>query len=578
MEITQGNKIKFTNTTSGPTAGILVEWDFEGGNEIGLTGPFDDRIVEYTIPNSIGYSVTLTLTRNNKKISKKISNLIKVKPEMLDVTLTKDKDGILPMDNSDLIYTVTSGDNINEYKWYVPGATAGVTGGYQKNISSTDWYKITGTYIGNAYSKYIENPKVMVTSNIGNTKYSNMLTVEYSKNGPDEDINFLNIDIINYKQGFQKENYYLAERVRIDKKILCFSGSIVGGIPYILDNLYFRSNLEKMYYRSSSMDIEYGVVSGNIIVDPKILDQIYDITDIDYSQLRNKEFYIDGHYIRTGDIKKYLMGKIHFYDSDDTLNKYSYRNIYDIESSDYLIESIFNETGVASQSSRSLELDPKLLPLGEILNLKQNDFIVGCCLPRYKYVKNDVKLYFDIYVNRGNKSIKDSILLDTIEIIMSDENDNSLDNFMNADTIAIKIRSILDTKIYNGYALSECIYVESDPKHAWNYNAKKSLEYTNQWPGLKIAIVDNTKELIHKGKSGSIVKIRIRDNFNDLNNIANTVAAGFDIFDKTKIDKIIRRTNYRGNWLCLKYNYIINPAQMLNEEAEPLRGFSYGSI
>lgn len=274
LGINQGDSIYYYDLSTGV---ISREWTFQGGTPSTSTAYGPD--VKYYGVNYTGYSTGLVITgAGGITASAFKSNIIVVYPEIfspaIEITQTPDiivYDPPVSKMSSAVTYsasgTVSSG--YSSYSWNIPqlGATSGSLLS-SVTYSCTDWYTLTGTYIGAPDSSYLANVGLSVTSVVGNGASINDGIV-FRKIGVQE-----NVDYWSPGTYATAGKYYNVSTLSLRTSAIGLSGNnIVLKIdlgPYSprWDNSSFHSTQEAVYLWVNSPDISktYDPIKTNMVL------------------------------------------------------------------------------------------------------------------------------------------------------------------------------------------------------------------------------------------------------------------------------------------------------------------------
>ena len=268
--INQGDHIYYYDLSTG---GITREWFFQGGSPTGGTAHSPD--VRYYGVNYTGYSTTLVVTgAGGITAAATKSNVIVVYPELFNpyIEITS---GLGEIDDSPmgkpLTYSIsgTASSGYSNYAWNIPqlGATSGSLLS-SVNYTTTDWYTLTGTYIGAPNSSYLATSLCNVTSVAGNQAALSS-NINFRKIGIEESVNYWS------------PGTYATSGKYYDTSVLTLRTSSIGlggnSLIFKIDfnpytpkwnNLIFHSTQEAVYLWPNSPDVlrTYAPVKTNIIL------------------------------------------------------------------------------------------------------------------------------------------------------------------------------------------------------------------------------------------------------------------------------------------------------------------------
>jgi hypothetical protein len=580
LTITQGDYVYYQDTSSGGPNGWT--WNFSGGSPTGSTA--QNPLVRYLSPSTPGFDTVLTASKTIPggiilTSVKTEPNLIKVNAENLTVSLSATPSTIRMSQN--VVYGASGPTgNLSYYTWSLAG-TAGYTGlTASQSLNVINWLTLTGSELGATYSTYSTSSSVTVTSILSNTANSTV-NVTYSKNGPVEIYNYLDIDIYQPNVSYSTTTAVAGGALLTSNPTLALSGSgylfnidTHASVPKNIDNQYFRAHGEFLAYFSPSMDFaylsQYGYIPGQLVTAFNAL-TLCGLTPPPLTR------YTQGNYMLPGDIGTYFGDQFIFADVlsvTKTLVDNRYWTVSDVES------IVFSDTSVASQSSRSLEIGgiPTHNPVAykEQLDGGYGTTVGGICLPSFNYANAEIILTLKIeYSVTGSISGINSSLDDNIEIMISNpglgggmgNTPNGLlitaqDTAYGSQTgLASLINSELAIRGYSGY-----IGATASSAYAWTSGngiaGGPGTTYSDhEFPGLGISILD-------RGPTGPvtsayITRITISDNGPWVipPNPLNTYTAAGGTY----------------NWLGFYNDYIANPWQITNQaDSQPRREWYFG--
>ncbi len=579
LTITQGDYVYYQDTSSGGPNGWT--WNFSGGSPTGSTA--QNPLVRYLSPSTPGFDTVLTASKTIPggiilTSVKTEPNLIKVNAENLTVSLSATPSTIRMSQN--VVYGASGPTgNLSYYTWSLAG-TAGYTGlTASQSLNVINWLTLTGSELGATYSTYSTSSSVTVTSILSNTANSTV-NVTYSKNGP--------IEIYNYLLDAYTPNtsYYYVTAIGSGGLLTSDPNLALAGSGYVfnvdttsspipIDNTYFRAHGEFLAYYSCTMDFiylsQYGYVPGQLItaynalllcgMSPPLLSR-----------------YTQGNYMLPGDIGTYFGNAFNFADVlsvTKPLVDDRYWTVSDVES------IVFNDTSVASQSSRSLEIANASLIFPAAFKVSVDGGYTGVptgrggiCLPASTFTVGgpEIHLFFNIeYSSTGSISTINPALTHQVDIPISmGSPGNTPDgNLITAQDsaygtfygIASLINMELTNQGYSGY-----IQADASPEYAWGrgQNNMGTWYNPNEFQGLKISILD-------RGPTGPsnqlITRITITDNGPWAVN--SDPASSFYATGLTG--------GLTANWLGFYNDYIANPWQITNPaDSQPRREWYFG--
>lgn len=581
----QGDYVYYTDTSSGNPTGW--SWYFVGGTP---TGSVDQNpVIRYLSPSGLAgsFPATLTITRDDLVATKTENSAITVVPESLYIEVYALPDPFSVDMSTSLTYGVSgSTGSVSYYTWDLVGIT-GFTGPgstLTQSFTIDDWYQVSGYYDGAAYSTYVALSTVFANSFLGNVTGNNV-QITYNKNGPDENINFgdpMTYDPLNSYYTSTVLPGYTTSYVGLPGSGLVFSIYATGGY---LDNTYFRAHSENMYYSTCSMDVSITRPVDNGVIPLKLIasGSSFMLMDLPYTGWESLNRYVLGDYMLPGDVSTYFDQTIYVGDYTSVLSSLTLPDRYWTTDQ---IDSLVFESAIATQTSKNLEMFPGFLPLatifGEDGNYGLDGGVGGCCLPCFNIAGDVVELQLDIqYSPSGSLQGIDPGYTYTLNIIISDNTinggqGNSTDArlVLAQDTgagsgIATLMQAALDDYFINilGNPSNDFVTVDASPDYAYQFS--KGSYSVDTFNGLKISILKNSP--INPVGGPYLVKIDLKDTF-------GSKFAMNAPYNKTSAFGV-RNPFYPGNWTCMGFDYLCNPAQDYNQSLPvPYRGFSYGNI
>lgn len=191
LGINQGDHIYYYDLSTG---GVSRQWTFQGGTPSTSTVYGPD--IRYYGVNYTGYSTDLIVTGAGGITAAAYKpNIIVVYPETFQpaISVTYNGGEIVdsPMSRTNhysVVGTVSSG--IDNYSWYIPGLGSGY---YAPSVdfACTDWFSLTGTYLGSPNSSYLANASVDIISTVGN-EAALSYGINFRKIGVQESVNYWN--------------------------------------------------------------------------------------------------------------------------------------------------------------------------------------------------------------------------------------------------------------------------------------------------------------------------------------------------------------------------------------------------
>ena len=573
IAISQGDYIYYQDTSTGAPTGW--SWVFQGGTPTGSAS--QNPVVLYQSPSPYaGYTTTLTVTKDLLVSTKVEASAVYVNPETLYIEISA-APTLIPM-STNVSYSVTgTTGSIAYYTWYLPGVT-GFTGPnniLNQNVTLNSWFDATGTEYGSAYSTYSINALVYGTSFLSNTT-ANAVLVDYSKNGPLEQINFASnlYDPLTV--------YYTATKGIADTTAVGLPGN--GWVVDVacpggeLNNPYFRAQGEFIYYVSSSMDIgdTFPYISNGVITGQLVASSVGFIAlGVPTTGWESLNRYTIGQYMLPSDIIDYFSGHLYFGDINNGLSGLLKPQRGWTESQ--VFDLVFS-TSVANQTSKSMELAFGYLPQATLFGFDGYNGASGgkggCCLPSSNVAGGNIDIYIDIYyspdgsIDQIDPGQTYTIIVPISNPSINGGNGNSPDArlILAQDTIsdtgiATKIQAGLDDYFINVLSkpLNTYIQASASPEYAYQYSfANYDVDVFN---GLKLTILANNP----LDAAPYIAKVGLRDSL-----AANTMMP----YSKTAAFGTV--SAYTGIWTCFYYDYLANPYQAsLTSYTRPVRGFSY---
>jgi hypothetical protein len=190
LGINQGDTIYYYDISTG---GVSRQWAFQGGTPSGSTAGGPN--IKYYGVNYTGYSTGLVVAgAGGITAAAYKSNIIVVYPELFNPAISVTyNSGVItdsPMSRT-LNYSVTGtvSSGIEEYNWEIPQLQG--IGSPTVNFACTDWYELTGTYVGSPNSSYLANASLGIISTVGNQVTLNY-GINFRKIGVQESVNYWN--------------------------------------------------------------------------------------------------------------------------------------------------------------------------------------------------------------------------------------------------------------------------------------------------------------------------------------------------------------------------------------------------
>ena len=274
LGINQGDSIYYYDLSTGA---VSREWTFQGGTPSTSTAYGPD--IKYYGVNYTGYSTGLVITGAGGITAAAFkSNIIVVYPEIFspDIEITQTLDVIVydpPISKMSSPVTYTAAGTVSSgyasHFWNIPqlGPTSGALLS-SVTYSCTDWYSLTGTYIGAPNSSYLSNVSLSFSSVVGNGAVVNK-NINFRKIGVREDVDYWSPGT--YATGGK---YYNVSTLALRTSAIGLSGNnIVLKIdlgPYSprWDNTSFHSTQEAVYLWVNSPDISksYSQIKTNMVL------------------------------------------------------------------------------------------------------------------------------------------------------------------------------------------------------------------------------------------------------------------------------------------------------------------------
>ena len=310
LGINQGDHIYYYDLSLG---GVSRQWAFSGGTPSTSTVYGPD--IRYYGVNSDGYDTRLVVADAGGITAEAYKpNIIVVYPEIFNprIEVTSGLEVIVdsPMGKT-LTYAVqgTVSSGIEQYVWTIPQLGYGYTSP-TVDFACTDWYALTGTYLGSPNSSYIVNAVADVTSVVGNGVTLNY-GINFKKIGVQESINY-------WSPGtYATSGLYYENSMNFRTSVIGLGGnSLVIKIDFNTfspkwNNTSFHSDKEVIYLWPNSPDISktYSPIKANIILSPLAL-LTMGATGGYISQPR----IMQGNYIIPGDITGIFASKFYMTD------------------------------------------------------------------------------------------------------------------------------------------------------------------------------------------------------------------------------------------------------------------------
>ncbi len=270
LGINQGDHIYYYDLSAGA---ISRDWTFHGGTPTGGTAYGPD--VRYYGVNYSGYSTGLVITgAGGITAAAYKSNIIVVYPEYFEpsIVITYNTTEIMdsPMGRN-VTYSAggSASSGYSMYDWVIPqlGATSGPLLS-SVNYTCTDWYTLTGSYLGSPNASYLSDVGLDVTSVAGNES-AITTPLNFRKIGVEETVDY-------WSPGTYATagKYYNVSTLSQRTSVLGLGGdSLIFKInlaPYSpkWDNVSFHSTQEAVFLWPNSPDISktYSLIKTNIIL------------------------------------------------------------------------------------------------------------------------------------------------------------------------------------------------------------------------------------------------------------------------------------------------------------------------
>jgi hypothetical protein len=285
LAINQGDRIYYYDLSTG---GISRTWTFQGGTP-DISTVYGPEIRYYGV-NYTGYNTGLVITGAGGITAAAFkSNIIVVYPEIFNPSIVitggsgSGYGGSSGTPDSPMgrILTYSAGGSASSgyssYNWRIPqlGITSGTTLS-SVSYACTDWYTLTGTYLGAPNSSRIVDVGLKVSSTVGNASGLSR-SVNFRKIGIEESVNY-------WSPGTYATSgkYYNVSTLSQRTSVLGLGGnSLIFKIdfgPYSpkWNNLSFHSTQEAVYIWPNSPDISrtYSPIKTNIILSGSALSSV----------------------------------------------------------------------------------------------------------------------------------------------------------------------------------------------------------------------------------------------------------------------------------------------------------------
>lgn len=312
LGINQGDHIYYYDLSTG---GLSREWTFPGGTP--STSSVYGPDIRYYGVNYTGYSTGLVVTGAGGITAAAFKpNIIVVYPELFNPAISVSYNGVSVTDSPmsrTLHYSVTGtvSSGIEEYNWEIPELQGMNTP--TVDFACTDWYSLTGTYVGSPNSSYLANASADIISVVGNEVVLNY-GINFRKIGVQESVNYWNPGTY-----ATSGKYYDCAVLSQRTSTLGLGGnSLVFKIDFAAyspkwNNTSFHSTQEVVYLWPNSPDVSktYAPIKTNIVLSGSALSTA-GATGGYASELR----VISGNYIIPGDISSKFANK--FFITDQT--------------------------------------------------------------------------------------------------------------------------------------------------------------------------------------------------------------------------------------------------------------------
>lgn len=314
LGINQGDHIYYYDLSTG---GLSRNWTFQGGTPPGATSYGPD--VRYYGVNYDGYSTGLVITGAGGITAAAYKpNIIVVYPEIFDpgIQITQGMTEVIDSPMSKVVTYSVSGSassGFSMYNWTIPqlGPTSGSLLSYV-NYACTDWYTLTGSYLGSPNASYVATVGLDVISTVGN---ESAMTASF---------NFRKIGVVENVNYWSPGTYATAGRYYDSSTLPQRTSALgLGGTSLIFkidlapytpkwNNTSFHSTQEAVYFWPNSPDVSktYSSIKTNIILNGSALSSA-GITGGYTTSPRT----MSGNYIIPGDIASNFNSK--FYISDN---------------------------------------------------------------------------------------------------------------------------------------------------------------------------------------------------------------------------------------------------------------------
>lgn len=575
QQIEQGDYIFFQDTTVGGPP-VLWDWYFPGGSPTGSA--FQNPIIQYFSPNSLGYGASLYVEDAfSISSSKTENNAIVVIPENLAAISLNSSPGNLTL-SQNVLYTVTGPTGkLAYYDWSLPG-TGGFTGptSQTQSLKVNSWLSITGSEFGALQSSFTTTASVIYFSVTGNS-VSATRNVTFIKCGTYEEFN-----LASATGSFPSPTTQYIQAINTVYTTDAF-GLAGSGIVFLVGQPSYPNAIETLSSHVQGENVEFWSSSKDFVLDGSNLGalstlqllaskQAFDILGVAYTGWQNLTRYTQGNYMFPYDLSTYFNSAFYvgdFSNSTSSATIISEVGIFNFNS------LFFNDAYYASESSVSISGKwtdgTTIFPAAYLEGLDGANGASGPiglqCLPSRQLVGDDVRLVLTIQ-NSTDGTINGYVsgADNTINVLISDgatPTGNSPDGnlFFAQDTGASGYVSLINAAI-TAAGFSSNVEAFASPDYCY-----KPLVYSSNegqyFQGMKMVIKNNVNAL---NSSYKIIRVKIESNI-------SSWASPYNLYPVAG-----RPTNpgtADGNWLGFASEFVSNPYQESNNASQPFRGFIF---